>query len=69
MLVRLVLTCVFGPLTVIMGFFVYRQFGWRVYKKIGANIALGRLFRHYQAFVALLKVEYVVHVCVRAEPG
>jgi len=36
---------------------VYRSFGWRTYRKIGADVKLTSIYRSYQVMVSLIKVD------------
>jgi len=36
---------------------VWREFGWKVYKFLGADIAVKRMFAHYQIFLCLVKFD------------
>lgn len=36
---------------------VWREFGWKVYKFLGADIAIKRMFAHYQIFLCLVKFD------------
>jgi len=49
--------CIFCPLNIILGWQTYKAFGWSIYRKIGANIALQKIYRKYQIFVSLLKID------------
>jgi len=40
--IRFLSLCLFCPLNFILGWFTYKSFGWKVYRKIGANIDLQR---------------------------
>jgi len=56
-LIRFIAMCVFFPANILGGYLVYRQFGWRMYKIIGASVELTRLYRNYQVFVSLVKTD------------
>lgn len=46
--------------TLLLAFFtrkLYQQFGWNVYKRIGADLTLQNGFRIYQIFVILIKID------------
>lgn len=51
---------VLGICTIIFAFFSYRlymEFGWRIYKKIGADPRIRSMYRTYQIFRMILKVD------------
>ena len=41
----------------ILSFKLYQQFGWNIYKKIGADIAMQKIYRTMLIFVMLLKLD------------
>ncbi|CAO3694100.1 unnamed protein product [Umbelopsis ramanniana] len=49
----LLFACVFAYLSLAM----VRQFGWNIYKKIGADIRIQRMYRTFQFFVLALKID------------
>ncbi|GAA5888054.1 hypothetical protein JCM6882_000264 [Rhodosporidiobolus microsporus] len=56
----IVIPCVVGACTVAMSGMLwplYGEFGWDVFKRIGADIAIRRYFKRYQVFVCLLKFD------------
>lgn len=55
--IRLISVCIFCPLNFVLGWFTYKAFGWKIYHKIGANITLQSIYRKYQIFVSLLKID------------
>ncbi|KAH8929491.1 hypothetical protein BT69DRAFT_1307032 [Atractiella rhizophila] len=38
--------------------FIFREFGWQIYKKIGADRTLKKMYMWYQVFICLLKFDY-----------
>jgi len=36
---------------------LYQEFGWRVFKKIGADLRMRRMFMVYQIFIMILKID------------
>lgn len=36
---------------------LYKEFGWKIYKKIGADPHMRRIYRHYQVFLMMLKLD------------
>eukprot|EP01111_Echinosteliopsis_oligospora_P016924 TRINITY_DN7174_c0_g1_i1.p1 TRINITY_DN7174_c0_g1~~TRINITY_DN7174_c0_g1_i1.p1 ORF type:complete len:323 (-),score=47.01 TRINITY_DN7174_c0_g1_i1:83-1051(-) len=54
---RFACVCIFTPLNCILGWKTYKSFGWKVYRKIGADLRLQAMYRTYQIFSALLKVD------------
>jgi len=61
-LTRFILGILFGLINYIIGFFAYRDFGWRMYKKIGAEINLVTMYQTYQMFISLLKIDLVFNI-------
>jgi len=57
LLVRFISVCVFTPVNIVLSIFVYRNFGWFVYRKIGASIHMIDMYRVYQQTISLLKVD------------
>jgi len=55
--VRFISVCVFTPVNIILSIFVYRNFGWFVYRKIGASIMMIDMYRVYQQTITLLKLD------------
>jgi hypothetical protein len=55
--IRFISVCVFTPLNVILSIMVYRSFGWRMYKKLGADVELTHMYRTYQQMSSLIKVD------------
>jgi len=53
----LVSVCIFCPLNFVLGWLTFKAFGWKIYHKIGANIVLQSIYRKYQIFVSLLKID------------
>ncbi|GAA5829580.1 hypothetical protein JCM5353_006793 [Sporobolomyces roseus] len=55
-----VIPCVVGGCTLIFSYLTYRlyeEFGWDVFKRIGADIKIKKCYKLYQIFVALLKFD------------
>lgn len=46
----------------VLGWKLWQEFGWQIYKKIGADRSLKRGFLHYQVYVALLKFDFFIFV-------
>lgn len=40
-----------------LGWQIWREFGWKVYKFLGADITVKRMFKHYQIFLCLIKFD------------
>ncbi|KAF2076047.1 hypothetical protein CYY_002661 [Polysphondylium violaceum] len=51
----------FIPLNVTLAYFSYKRFGWRLYKKIGTSIELRRLYKTYEVFLSLLKIDIFIN--------
>lgn len=61
----LVIPCLIGLCTVILTYFAYRlyeEFGWTIFKHIGADLAMRRRFMAYQIFLTLLKFDFIFFV-------
>lgn len=54
---RTIATSACEPANIIVAVFLYKSFGWRIYRLIGADAALQRLYRHYQLLTSMLKVD------------
>ncbi|KAI9307580.1 hypothetical protein BJ944DRAFT_247262 [Cunninghamella echinulata] len=52
-IVILIFACVIGYLSYQMS----RQFGWNIYKKIGADVRIQKMYRIFQFFVLSLKID------------
>jgi len=55
--IRFLSVLIFTPINVILSFLVYRAFGWRIYRKIGASVELTDMYRVYQQWTAILKLD------------
>lgn len=56
---------VIGLSVLLLSYFAYRlyeEFGWTIYKHIGADLAMRRHYMAFQIFVALLKFDFVFFV-------
>jgi len=42
---------------VILGWSIWREFGWKVYKLLGADRRIKRLYMHYQIFACIMKFD------------
>lgn len=47
---------------VVLGWKLWKEFGWQIYKKIGADRSLKRGYLHYQIYVALLKFDFFIFI-------
>ncbi|KAN0063059.1 hypothetical protein ACQY0O_004222 [Thecaphora frezii] len=47
---------------VILGWRMWKEFGWQIYKKIGADRGLKRAYLHYEIFLALLKFDFFIFI-------
>lgn len=45
-----------------LGWKLWKEFGWQIYKKIGADRSLKRCYLHYQVYVALLKFDFFIFI-------
>ncbi|KAJ2786299.1 hypothetical protein GGI15_001636 [Coemansia interrupta] len=57
--------CILGGVTVVMGimtYFLYNNFGWEIYKRVGADMKIRRMYINYRALVLLLKMDFFVFV-------
>jgi len=57
MWIRFVSSCLFTPVNVGLAFSVYRSFGWKIFRKIGALPEMIQFYRTYQIAVSLLKFD------------
>lgn len=39
---------------IVLAWYLWREFGWRIYKQIGADRRMKKWFMHYQVYVCLL---------------
>ncbi|KAM0792302.1 hypothetical protein ACM66B_004990 [Microbotryomycetes sp. NB124-2] len=65
-----VIPAVIAAFTLIMMFMIWRlysEFGWNLYKSLGADLRIKRMYAQYQAFVCVLKFDCFVFVafCVQ----
>ncbi|SNX81674.1 uncharacterized protein MEPE_00379 [Melanopsichium pennsylvanicum] len=47
---------------IVLGWKLWKEFGWQIYKKIGADRSLKRGYLHYQIYVALLKFDFFIFI-------
>lgn len=47
---------------VVLGWHMWKEFGWQIYHKIGADRRLKRCYLHYQVYVALLKFDFFIFI-------
>lgn len=40
-----------------LGWQIWREFGWKVYKQLGADRQIKRMYAHYQIFVGIMKFD------------
>eukprot|EP00834_Sanchytrium_tribonematis_P004840 NODE_260_length_11481_cov_1.187928.p4 type:complete len:325 gc:universal NODE_260_length_11481_cov_1.187928:8433-7459(-) len=57
-----VLLAVFAVISGFLTFKLYCEYGWKVYKKIGADPRMKQMYRTYQIFLMLLKACFFVFV-------
>mmetsp|Transcript_33572 Transcript_33572/g.76770 ORF Transcript_33572/g.76770 Transcript_33572/m.76770 type:complete len:345 (-) Transcript_33572:768-1802(-) len=55
--VQVVLTCVYQVIYIVLGYFVFKSFGWHVYKNVGADVSMISYFKAYQQFLSVLKLD------------
>ncbi|KAM9989332.1 hypothetical protein ACTFIY_005359 [Dictyostelium cf. discoideum] len=58
--IRFISVLVFIPLNIILGIFSYKKFGWKLYRKIGTSIELRKLYKNYQIFLSLIKIDVFI---------
>ncbi|RKP40478.1 hypothetical protein BJ085DRAFT_18959, partial [Dimargaris cristalligena] len=51
------LAAVFALALIFQAYRLYQVYGWSVYKKIGADMRMRRIYRSYQIFIVFLKVD------------
>eukprot|EP01091_Cochliopodium_minus_P020361 TRINITY_DN8872_c0_g1_i1.p1 TRINITY_DN8872_c0_g1~~TRINITY_DN8872_c0_g1_i1.p1 ORF type:complete len:317 (+),score=48.74 TRINITY_DN8872_c0_g1_i1:39-989(+) len=61
-LARFIVSICFGVINYILGYIVYQDFGWRMYRKIGADFNLVSMYKNYQIFVSLLKMDFLFNI-------
>ncbi|KAJ2900261.1 hypothetical protein GGI21_004065 [Coemansia aciculifera] len=49
-------TAVFG----VLAYFLYIAFGWEIYKRVGADMKIRRMYVNYRTMVFLLKIDFFV---------
>ncbi|KXS16862.1 hypothetical protein M427DRAFT_55192 [Gonapodya prolifera JEL478] len=49
---------VFQLVDLVLAWKLYQEFGWRIYKKIGADPRMKNMYRWYQIFLMLLKFDF-----------
>ncbi|ORZ07787.1 hypothetical protein BCR41DRAFT_284613, partial [Lobosporangium transversale] len=57
----IVAICVIGLTQILITWLAYRlfkEFGWTIYKKIGADPTIRRMYRWYQIYLVLIKVDF-----------
>ncbi|KAJ1565271.1 hypothetical protein HK096_003710 [Nowakowskiella sp. JEL0078] len=52
-----VIIAVFEAVYIFLAFKLYHEFGWKIYKKIGADPNMRNMYRQYQIFLMLLKFD------------
>ena len=53
--------CVIAMALFVLAFATYKlylEFGWTIYKQVGASLSMRRAYREYQVFIALLKFDF-----------
>jgi len=55
--IRLAAVCIFTPSNFVLSFFAFRSWGWRIYRRIGASVHLKFMYRIYQVFVSLIRLD------------
>lgn len=58
----MIAVCIFQGAYLALAWPVHTQFGWRLYKKIGGNIAIRPLYRTATIFFSLLKLDFALGV-------
>jgi len=54
----------FSPLNLVFAYLAYKNFGWVVYKKIGASVEMTMMYTRYQQMIALLKLDVQIGINV-----
>ncbi|KAJ3416704.1 hypothetical protein HDV05_000534 [Chytridiales sp. JEL 0842] len=57
LLVIPIVMAVFAAVFCFLAYYLYMEFGWKIYKKIGADPSMRNMFRVYQIFLMLLKLD------------
>lgn len=61
----IVVPAIIGSACLLLSYFAYRlyeEFGWTIYKHIGADLAMRRNYMAFQIFIALLKFDFIFFV-------
>lgn len=61
----IVVPAIIGSSCLLLSYFAYRlyeEFGWTIYKHIGADLAMRRHYMAFQIFIALLKFDFIFFV-------
>ncbi|KAI9012112.1 hypothetical protein CLU79DRAFT_805918 [Phycomyces nitens] len=59
-----VTTLVFACIMSFLSYKMTKQFGWNIYKKIGADIQIQKMYRMFQFFVLALKIDIFIEFLV-----
>ncbi|RIA87713.1 hypothetical protein C1645_776681 [Glomus cerebriforme] len=62
-----VILIVFASIMALISFKLYQQFGWNIYRKIGADIKMQKLYKTMLIFVMLLKLDLFFVLLVSIE--
>jgi len=62
LITRFAFTCLASPVTIALSIYLFRYFGWRLYKKIGADQRYIGMYQVYQLFVALMRMDVQLQV-------
>lgn len=55
-----IIPCVIGVAElafIVLGWSIWREFGWKVFKLLGADLRIKNIYMHYQIFECLLKFD------------
>ncbi|KAG0257769.1 hypothetical protein DFQ27_004951 [Actinomortierella ambigua] len=53
----IVLMVLFSAVFIFMAYKLYKEFGWSIYKKIGADLQMRDMYKVYQLFIMILKFD------------
>ncbi|KAI9297928.1 hypothetical protein K502DRAFT_346570 [Neoconidiobolus thromboides FSU 785] len=48
---------------------IYREYGWKIYKKLGADEAIHKMYKHYQILIVLMEMELFLSLAVAVQLG
>lgn len=65
----MIAVCVIQAVHIASSYFIQSKFGWRIYKKVGGDAELQSIYRTYQIFCSVLRIDLFVDIIVLAMVG